>query len=207
MVRKRDFDYFEAFVKLSEYCCDAAKMLDDVLINFEVATLEEKMKQMHDIEHTADLCGHEITRRLSKEFITPIEREDIVALTHQIDDITDCVEDVLIHMYMYNVQEIRNEALRFSKLILKSCEELKDTLEEFKNFKKSKVIHDKIVYINKLEEDGDNLYTEAVRKLHMTSKDPIELMTWTIAFNRFEKCCDACEQAANVVESIIMKNS
>ncbi len=207
MARKNEYDYFDAFVKLSEYCCDAAKMLDEVLINFDVLTLEEKMKQMHDIEHAADLKGHEITRRLSKEFITPIEREDIVALTHEIDDITDCVEDVLLHMYMYNVKEIRNEALRFSKLVLKSCEELKITLEEFKNFRKSKVIHDKIVYINKLEEDGDNLYTEAVRKLHMTSKDPIEIMTWTIAFNRLEKCCDSCEEAANVVESIIMKNS
>lgn len=207
MARKNEFDYFDSFIKLTEYCCDAAKMLDEVLINYDASIVEEKMKKMHDIEHSADIKGHEITRRLAKEFITPIEREDIVALVHEIDDITDCIEDVLLHMYMYNIKDIRNDALRFSRLILQSCEELKLALEEFKNFRKSKEIHNKIVRINKLEEDGDNLYTEAVRKLHMTSTNAIEIMTWTIAFNRLEKCCDACEEAANVIESIIMKNS
>lgn len=207
MVRKNEFDYFDGFVRLSEYCCNAAKMLDEILINFSADLLEEKMKEMHEIEHSADIEAHDIIRRLAKEFITPIEREDIVVLVHEIDDITDTIEDVLLHMYMYNVREIRNDALRFSKLILKSCEELKVAFEEFKNFRKSKNIHDKIVLINKLEEDGDHLYTEAVRKLHMTSTNPIEIMTWTTAFHRLEKCCDACEEAANIIESVIMKNS
>lgn len=207
MARKNEFDYFDSFVKLSEYCCDAAKMLDEVLINFDVNTLEEKMKEMHDIEHASDIQGHEIMRRLAKEFITPIEREDIVLLVNEIDNITDTIEDVLLHIYMYNIREIRNNALRFSKLILKSCGELRIAFEEFKNFRKSKTIHDKIVHINKLEEDGDGLYTESVRKLHMKSKDAIEIMAWTVAFNSLEKCCDACEDTANVIESVMMKNS
>lgn len=207
MARKNEFDYFESFVKLTEFCCDAAKMLDEILISYNPDSLEVKMKKMHEIEHSADLMGHEITRRLAKEFITPIEREDIIALVHEIDDITDCIEDVLLHMYMYNVKIIRKDALRFSKLILQSCDELKLAMVEFKNFRKSKEIHNKIVRVNRLEEEGDNLYTEAVRKLHMTSTEPLEIMTWTIAFNRLEKCCDACEEAVNVIESIIMKNS
>jgi len=207
MARKNDYDYFESFVKLSECCCEAAELLDEVLINFKADELEEKMKNMHSIEHDADDQGHEVTRRLAKEFITPIEREDIVVLAHGIDDITDAIEDVLLHMYMYNVKEIRNDALKFSRLILQSCKELKIAFEEFKNFRKSKNIHDKIVLINKLEEDGDNLYTEAVRKLHLTSTNPIEILTWTIAFDRLEKCCDACEKTANTIESVIMKNS
>ena len=207
MARKNEFNYFDGFVKLSEYCCNAAKMLDEILIDFNADTLQEKMKHMHNLEHAADLEGHEITRKLAREFITPIEREDIVMLLHEIDDITDCIEDILLHMYMYNVKTIREDALRFSKIILQGCEELKETFEEFKNFRKSKEIHKKIVHINKLEEDGDNLYTEAVRRLHMTSDNAVELMTWTAAFDRLEKCCDAFEEAANVVESIIMKNS
>ncbi len=60
--------------------------------------------------------------------------------------------------------------------------------------------------MNKIEEEGDNLYTEIVRKLHLTSMNAIDIMTWTIAYNRLEKCCDACEEAANVIESIILKN-
>lgn len=207
MARKNSFDYFDGFIKLAEYSYDAAKLLDDILKNFDVDTLQEKMKIMHEIEHTADLDGHEITRRLAKEFIPPIEREDIIMLIHEIDDITDCIEDVLLHMYMYNVKEIRVDAIKFSNLILLSCKELIETFKEFKNFKKSKEIHNKIIKINRLEEEGDNLYTEIVRKLHVTTNNAIDIMTWTIAYNRLEKCCDACEEAVNIVESIIMKNS
>jgi len=207
MARKKDFDYFDKFVELTDYCCSAAKMLDETLISFNVDELQGKMKLMHNIEHDADLEGHEIMRKLAHEFITPIEREDIVALVRELDDITDSIEDVLLHMYMYNVKKLRSEALEFSKIIVKSCDALKKTFEEFHNFRKSKDIHKGIVLINKLEEDGDNLYTEAVRRLHMTSNDPVEVMAWTVGFDRLEKCCDACEEAVNVVESIIMKNS
>ena len=207
MVRKHDFDYFDGFIKLAEYSYDAAKLLDDTLRNYNADTLQEKMKSMHDIEHAADIEGHEITRRLAKEFITPIEREDIIMLIHEIDDITDCIEDVLLHMYMYNVKVIREDAIKFSGLILTSCKELIDAFKEFKNFKKSKEIHNKIININRIEEEGDNLYTEIVRKLHLTTHNAIDIMTWTIAYNRLEKCCDACEEAVNVIESVIMKNS
>jgi len=207
MSRKNDYNYFDTFVKLADYCCSAAKLLDEILKNFHIDELQEKMKLMHTIEHDADLAGHEMMRKLAHEFITPIEREDIVSLGHEIDNVTDSVEDVLLYMYMYNVPKVRSEALQFSELIVKSCEALKKTFEEFHNFKKSKEIHKGIILINKLEEDGDNLYTQAVRKLHMTSIDPIEIMTWTEIINRLEKCCDSCEEAANVVESIIMKNS
>lgn len=207
MARKNEYNYFDAFVKLVDYCCCASKMLDETLENFNVDELQEKMKLMHNIEHNADLEGHDMMRKLAHEFITPIEREDIVSLGHEIDNITDNIEDVLLHMYMYNIPKVRIEALEFSKLIVKSCDALKNIFEEFKNFRKSKEIHKGIVLINKLEEDGDNLYTQAVRKLHMLSNDPIEIMVWTEVINRLEKCCDACEEAANVVESIIMKNS
>nr|WP_312577286.1 DUF47 family protein [Sedimentibacter sp.] len=207
MVRKNSYNYFDAFVTLSNYCCMAAKMLDETLKNFNVDDLQEKMKLMHNIEHEADLEGHNMMRKLFHEFITPIEREDIVSLAHEIDNITDNIEDVLLRLYMYNILEIRGEALEFSKIIVKSCDALKNVFEEFHNFRRSKEMHKGIVLINELEEDGDNLYTQAVRRLHMTSNDPIEIMTWTEVINRLEKCCDSCENTVNVVESIIMKNS
>lgn len=207
MARKIKYSYFDKFIKLSEYCCKSAKLLDEVIRNYKVSELNDRMKEMHEIEHAADLEGHEIMRKLSTEFITPIEREDIVALIHKIDDITDSIEDVLLHAYMYNIKTVRSEALEFSKIIVESCEELRKTLVEFSNFRKSKEIHKCIVQINKLEEEGDEIYIEAIRRLHMMSKDPIEIMSWTEGFNRLERCCDACEEAVNLVESIVMKNS
>ena len=108
---------------------------------------------------------------------------------------------------MYNVRVIKGDAVKFSKVILMSCQELIEVFKDFRNFKKSKILHDKIININRLEEEGDNLYTEIVRKLHLTSENAIDIMTWTFIYNGFEKCCDACEEVANIVESVIMKNS
>ncbi len=78
---------------------------------------------------------------------------------------------------------------------------------EFQNFKHSKTLHDKVVEINRLEEVGDGLYFEMMSNLFRSSKDPVELMTWTEILHKLEKCCDNCEDVANVIEQIVMKNS
>lgn len=80
-------------------------------------------------------------------------------------------------------------------------------MKEFRNFRKSDSISDKIVEINRLEEEADSLYYKAVRKLYLHSKDPVELMVWREIFDRMEKCCDTCEHVANLIEGIIMKNT
>jgi hypothetical protein len=206
MARKNNFYYFDGFIKLTEYCYSAAKLLDDTLKNFNKDTLQKNMKSMHDIGQTADKKGHEIIKRLAKEFITPIEREDILLLIHKINNITDCIEDVLFHLYMYNVRIIKKDVLKFSELILIVCKELIVTFKEFKNFKKSKEIHNRIIKVNILEEEADKLYTEIVRKMHLTSLNAIDIMTWTFICNLLEKCCDACEEAVNSIECVIIKN-
>ena len=79
--------------------------------------------------------------------------------------------------------------------------------EDFQNFRKSTTIHDSIIEINRLEEVGDRMYTEAVRNLYLNCKDPVEIVAWTKIFDRLELCCDACEHVANAVEGVMMKNS
>lgn len=207
MARKNEYNYFDTFVKLVEYSCSASKLLDEILENFNVDELQNKMDLMHDIEHSADLESHNMMRKLAHEFITPIEREDIVSLSHEIDNITDNIEDVLLTIYMYNVRSIRNDVLDFSKLIVKCCFALKKAFQEFKKFHKSTDIKDEVILINKLEEEGDKLYTRTVRNLHMLSSDPLEIMAWTEVYKQLEKCCDSCESTVNLIESIIMKNS
>lgn len=108
---------------------------------------------------------------------------------------------------MFNITSIKEEAIEFSNVILRNCAQLKKLMEEFRNFKKSQTIHNLIVAINDLEEEGDKLYTKGIRNLFTSLKDSVKLMTWKDTFEYFEKCCDACEHAANVVESVIMENS
>ena len=207
MARKNEYNYFDAFANLSKFSYDLAISLNETLKNFDPNFITGKVTEAHAIEHNADIAKHEIMNRLVKEFLPPIEREDITSLTQEIDDVTDSVEDVLIYIDMFNIQTIRPEILRFTDLIVRCCKAMDEALEEFKNFKGSKKLHDKVIEINRLEEDGDALYVDSMRNLYHTSTDPIELMCWTEILHRLEKCCDNCEDVANVLESIVMKNS
>ena len=185
MIGKKENNYFEMLAELVDYSCDAANLLHSTLVNFNSNEIEDKIKEMHEIEHNADLKKHEMMNKLAKEFITPIERGDIIDLAHQIDNVTDSIEDVLTRIYMYNIVEIKKEALEFSNIIIKNCDVLKEVMKEFYNFKKSSKIQKLIIDINDLEEDGDKLYINTIRNFYLNSKDPVELMTWTDTFKYF----------------------
>lgn len=207
MARKKNYDYYGAFVKLVDYSCECANLLNETLNHFDLSKMEENLKTMHTIEHTADLAKHELMEQLSIEFIAPLEREDIVKLAQEIDDITDTIEDVLIKLNMYNVVSLRPELLEFSNLIVQCCVSLKVALEELHNFKKSSTLKSKIIEVNDLEEKGDSLYYNSVYKLYRNNETAADLFIWTEIFSLMEKCCDACEEAADMVESVVMKNS
>jgi hypothetical protein len=182
-------------------------MLEENFINFDPAKLQDDLDKLHLIEHDADEKKHEMMGVLLKAFITPIEREDISLLSQSIDTVTDRIEDVLIRVYINNVQFIRPEAIEFTKVIIRCCQALKEVMEEFADFKKSKTLHKLIIEINALEEEGDRLYIKSMRKLHTEVTDPLEVIAWREIYDYLEKCCDACEHVADAVESVIMKNS
>jgi len=207
MKNSRDYNYFEAFVNLSKFSLESAEILNTTLGQFNPSEIETKIKEMHTIEHTADVAKHDMLNRLMKEFLPPIEREDITSLSQKIDDVTDAVEDVLIYIHIFNVQKIRPEIHKFTELITECCKAVNVALVEFQNFKRSKKLHPIIVEINRLEEEGDALYVSGVRNLYKYSKDPLEIMIWTEIYHRLERCCDACEDVANDIENIVMKNS
>ena len=207
MAIKKDDNYFGTFVELVNYSCQAAKLLSDIMYNYNPDELEEKMKLMHNIEHAGDVERHIMMKKLAKEFITPIEREDIVAMADAIDNVTDNIEDVLMRMYMFNVKTMREDALRMADIIVKCCEALREALNEFHNFRKSQTLHGLIVEINRMEEEGDDLFTKATRNLYVNGKDPLEVYGWGRTLHYMEICCDACEDVADVIESVMMKNS
>ncbi len=207
MARKKDTNYFDTFVELAAYSCKAADLLNYILNHYNAEQLPAKMKEMHEIEHSGDGARHKMIQKLSREFITPIEREDIMAMADSIDTVTDTIEDVLIRMYMYNVKDVKDHALKMTSVIVKCCNSLKIALDEFYNFRKSTRLHDLVVEVNRLEEEGDALFMEATRKLYVECQDYKELAAWDTVYHYLEKCCDACEDVANAIENVIMKNS
>ena len=207
MAKKHEEYYFESFCTLMDFAGRASSFLLETINNFNVDTLEARMNGLHEIEHAADLAKHEVMEKLAREFITPIEREDIMDISQRIDDVTDTIEDVIRLMYMYDVRVLRPETTEFCALIHKCCVMTCSVLNEFSNFRKSKHIHGFIVDVNALEEDGDRLHNASIRKLCTESKDAVEILKWTKLFDCLEDCCDACEDVCDVVELVIMKNS
>lgn len=206
MAHGKGENYFESFVEMADYTCRAAVLLNRILTEFHPEELQDKMTEMHTLEHGGDAAKHHMIKKLAKEFITPIEREDIIALSDAIDNVTDAIEDVLMRIYMCNLQEMREDALKMAAVIVKCCDALKTALAEFANFQKSETLHGLIVQINQMEEEGDRLYTVATRRLYLHCKDPILISAWDHVFHYLEKCCDSCEDAADVIESVMLKN-
>lgn len=204
---KKHSPYFDDFITMVNFSVQAAEYLQTVLNDYDPATLAERREAMHEIEHAEDEVKHNMMHRLTKEFVTPIDREDIIQLANELDDVTDKIDDILIRMYMYNIKEMRPAALAFADVILNCCRALQKAMVEFPNFHKSQTLLQSIINVNTMEEDGDAIYIDAVRELYEKAGNAVEVAAWSELFDRLEDCCDSCEHVADLMEIVVMKNS
>lgn len=207
MGKKEELNYFDNFVKNANYALESAKILKEYIDNFDANKSIEKENMVHNLENEADKNQHLVLNYLIKDFLPPIDREDIIMLCHKIDDISDNIDEVVINIDILNVKKLRDDVKTFAELLLNACEKTTEMLNKFKNMKKFAEIKEIIIEINKLEEDGDKLYQDAIRNLYNNPKDSIEVITWTTLYNCLENCFDSCENVADCVEEILMKNS
>ena len=208
MARTKKFDYFDAFEQLAELAVRESQILIDVVENYSQGTSFRALTDSaHEIEHQGDIINHDIFHAVAADFVTPIEREDIISLAQGLDTIIDLIEDCMLRFYMYDVHEMHSEALNFAYLIRDSCTALARAMEDFRNFKKSKNFKNLIISVNTYEEEGDKLYFNMIRNLYTVERDrPVHVLVWTKVFEQMEACCDACEHAADQMETILLKN-
>jgi hypothetical protein len=204
---KRDAYYFDSFVNQCQFSCELSKRTAELMRNFKYDEVKDNLIELHGIEHAADQVQHDIMEHLIKEFIAPLEREDIVLIAKELDDLTDNIEDIMITCYEYDVKQIDDVMLKYMDLIEVSCGLLQDLLRKFENFKKENTLNSIIIEINKHEEEGDRIYREAMHNLFVNEKDPRILMAKKEIYACLETVMDDIEDLANSVESVIMKNS
>lgn len=207
MAKKNGYSYFAFFREMIDCACEAATALNSMFSDFQSANLRQEADAIHRIEHDADLKKHDMMSHLLREFLPPIDREDIVNISHVLDEVVDLIEEVVICLYMNNIQKCRPDVMPMVSLIAKQCEELKKLMAEFENYKKSDKLMESIIVINTLEEEGDRLYLEAMRSLTLSCSDALELVAWRDIYSSLEDCCDACEKVADAVEEVVMKNT
>jgi predicted phosphate transport protein (TIGR00153 family) len=200
--------YFESFREMCGYSADAAAFLKEILADYDPDLIPLHRDKMHAIEHDGDVARHTMFRQLGKESRPPIEREDIIAMADAIDVVTDSVEDVLLRLYMFDIREIRPDMHGVVDVLIRIIDVLREAVDEFPDFRASKTLHEKLVRINHLEEEADRLYIEAVRGVHTDgSLSPVEVTAWSHIFVYLEEVADAVEDAADVIESVMMKNA
>ena len=205
--KKTSYSYFAFFCEMIDCACQASTALNNMFSDFQSKNLRQEADVIHEIEHAADLKKHDMMSQLLREFLPPIDREDIVNISHVLDEIVDLIEEVVLSLYMNDIQKCRPDVQPMVALIAKQCEELQKLMAEFENYKKSDKLLESIIVINTLEEEGDRLYLEAMRNLKLTCSDPFEMIAWRDIYSSLEDCSDACEKVADAVEEVVMKNT
>ncbi|CAM3166348.1 DUF47 family protein [Paenibacillus lupini] len=203
MFKKKDI-FFKTFEEMADTLVDAIEYFSNGVSDLSDVTLFAKT--MKEYESKCDQFVHTILKELNKTFITPIEREDIMALTSSLDDVLDGIEACASRFEMYNIQEKDEYITLFGDILLRSANQIKKAIYLLTD-KKLLAIREPNIALNELENQADDLLRVSIKSLFTNVKDPIELMKRKEIYEMLEQTTDYCEDVANTLESIIMRNS
>ncbi len=194
--------FFEMFAQAAVNIDRGAAMLEAMMLDFRDA--EKKAQGILDVEHHGDSITHDIVHKLNQTFITPIDREDIYALASAIDDVLDLIESVADRMIMYKIRQPTAAAAKMAEIIHQSTAQI---VRGVNLLGKGGDIRPYCIEINRLENEADRVSRDAVANLFASNPDPIEIMKWKELYEHLEDATDRCEDVANIIENIMLKNS
>jgi predicted phosphate transport protein (TIGR00153 family) len=198
----RDRIYFELFEEAGKNILQAADLLDRMLRNFPDSKL--LARDILICEQEGDRITHDIISRLNHTFVTPIDREDILALASALDDIVDYTEEVADYLGLYKIEAPMDQAIKLAHVLLEAARQIAEAIPRLRGFRD---ISHYTVEINRLENEGDRVTREAVASLFDGGIDPMVVIRWKDLFERLEAAIDATEHVANILEGIVIKNS
>jgi hypothetical protein len=199
------YDFFEKDV---ENLLTAATLFSELMV--DSMSPEEralKIRRIEELEHKGDEITHQIFSEVGSNFITPIDREDVHALASALDEVLDYLKGAATRIILYRVMRIPGEATRLARLILEQVTELHKAIGYLRDLRNADAIRECLVRINSIENEADDLFELAIAQLFENCKDPILLIKTKELYVSLETATDQCEDAANVVETIIAKNT
>ena len=195
-------EFFQLFNQASANAVAISRALVDLLAQAPNGS-QERIRDIKDLEHEGDRLTHEVVDLLNRTFVTPFDRDDMYQLSSALDDICDHIDEAAGNIAGYGVTEIRQPARDQAQVILRSTEKLREAVERVDGFKDaSRQLHE----LRDLEDEGDRLNREAVHELFSTNEDPMDVLRWKDIHEQLEEAVDACENAADVLEAILVKN-
>jgi predicted phosphate transport protein (TIGR00153 family) len=199
--------FFPLFEQAASNVVAIATILVEAVNSANSATREELYKQIDRLESTGDELTHQIYLELGKNFITPFDREDIHALATAIDDVADNIQGAANRMSLYQIDEFNDHIKKLSQLILSGTTDLEKAVRELKDLRNVRTIADSCIRINTMENQADHVFDRAVADLFLYERDAIKLIKYKEILAALENATDMCEDAANVMESILVKNA
>jgi predicted phosphate transport protein (TIGR00153 family) len=204
----KDEKFFDYFTADAENLLTAARVFRELMTNkISNAERSQKIRKMEELEHKGDEVTHQIFSELGSTFITPFDREDIHELASKLDDILDFIDGAAGRIELYHVKQITPEMERLASLVYDAVEELHTAIPLLRNFSNAPRVRECLVKINSIENEADDLFERAIATLFEKCRDPIKLIKTKELLVSLETATDQCEDAANVIESIIVKNA
>jgi hypothetical protein len=196
-------NFFALFDKQASLAVEAARFFIELCASGKFD--DDNIQKMRDIEHEGDILTHEIIDTLNRSFITPFDREDIHSLTSELDDVVDLIHAITTRMRLYRLTTANADLMQFADIIAQSARALAKAITGLKDINRPRPILDYCIEINRLENVGDQIRENSIGKLLDNETDPVSIIKWKEIFEVAEVVLDKCEDVANIVESIIVK--
>lgn len=206
----REVKFFDMIEEMAAIVHRGARQLEAI---FEtrggtLESLAQASAGIHDAEHEADELAHSFLERLNKTFITPLDREDLYHIIVRMDDVLDYVDAVAKRLVTFRIATPTPFATELARIIARSTEEITQAMGLLRDLKQIDRIHDRIARINQFENDGDQVLREALDDLfNGAPRDAIEIIKWKDLYEHLEIATDKCEDVANVIETVLVKNA
>ncbi len=197
----REEDFFVLFRKQAALVRKGCDQLHEMMGSFD--RLDDRARELKDVEHEADLVTHEIFERLNRTFITPLEREDIHTLASNLDDVVDAVEAIGSRIVLFKVSKPTAEALRLAEILTQCGRQIERAVDNLKNLQN---LISFTVEINRLENEADTISRNATADLFSGRHELLDVLRWKEIYGRLEGASDKCEDVANAIESIVVKS-
>lgn len=204
--KKKNNYYFDSLPPLAHFSVRCGEMILNFLKEFDPSRLEEIKTSVHLIEHEADNLKHEVTAKLLKEFMTPIDREDIYELLKLVDEVTDAIEEISLRLYLYNVQEVPEKFIELTEVTVECMKETENCLTHMYDYLNEEVFKPLVDEVVKLEEKSDEIYIESVHQLYAREKDLRRLYVHETLYELMEDVSDRCREVCRFVQNVALKN-
>jgi uncharacterized protein len=195
-------EFFDLYSQASANAIAISRGLIGLLDSFPDGA-DERLRDVKELEHNGDRLTHEVVDLLNRTFVTPFDRDDMYRLAGALDDICDHVDEAAGNVVGYGVERIREPASQLANVIVRAATKLDEAVGRLEGFKDSRR---QLIELRELEDEGDRITRDAVSELFRSGDDPLVVIRWKDIYERLEEAIDACENAADVLEAILVKN-